>query len=226
MPPVAPKFVAYYRVSTQRQGRSGLGLAAQQAAVGEHLARVGGRLIGEFKEIESGKAVDRPKLIEAIRHAKLSRATLVIAKLDRLARNFHFLRQLEQSGLKFVCCDMPEANQLTVHILAAVAEDEARRISDRTKAALAAAKARGTKLGGDRVGIYRFAAIGARASAEARTERAHAWATDAASMIADIRGRRTMSLRQIASELNDRGFTTPRGKQWTAAQVQRVLRAT
>ncbi len=223
MAPTAPRFVAYYRVSTQRQGRSGLGLAAQQSAVADHMRATGGRLIAEYREVESGRRNDRPELAAAILKARLTRATLVIAKLDRLARNFHFLRALEQSGTKFVCVDMPQANQLTVHILAAVAEDEARRISDRTRAALAAAKARGVKLGGDRVGIKRFAKAGARASAAVRSERSADWARDTLTIIREMQRGGAASLRQIAAALNDGEHTTPRGGAWSAAQVKRVL---
>jgi DNA invertase Pin-like site-specific DNA recombinase len=142
------RIVAYYRVSTDRQGRSGLGLEAQQEAVRTYLNGGNWKLVGEFVEIESGKRADRPKLSEALRICRLQRATLVIAKLDRLSRNAHFLLGLQEAGVDFVAADSPHANRLTVHILAAVAEDEAKRIAERTKAALAAAKARGTKLGG------------------------------------------------------------------------------
>jgi hypothetical protein len=141
------KFVSYIRVSTQRQGRSGLGLEAQRDAVTNHLN--GGRwsLIAEVVEVESGKRSDRPKLAEALRLCRASKATLVIAKLDRLARNVAFIANLMESGVEFVACDMPQANRFTLHILAAVAEHEAAMISARTKAALAAAKARGIRLG-------------------------------------------------------------------------------
>ena len=141
------KLVAYYRVSTRKQGESGLGLEAQQLCVGD-FARYGQHaVIAAYQEIETGKRSDRPELARAIAHARRAKATLVIAKLDRLARNVHFLSGLMESRIEFVCCDNPHANRLTLHILAAVAEDEARRISERTKAALAAYKARGGKLG-------------------------------------------------------------------------------
>ena len=137
------KLVAYFRVSTRKQGESGLGLEAQQSCVAD-FARYGQHeIIAVYQEIETGKRSDRPELAKAISHAKRAKATLVIAKLDRLARNVHFLSGLMESRVDFVCCDNPNANRLTLHILAAVAEDEARRISERTKAALAAYKARG-----------------------------------------------------------------------------------
>jgi len=223
MVPASPRFIAYYRVSTQRQGQSGLGMDAQRAAVDAYLAQVGGRLIESFDEIESGRKKDRPQLLAAIRKAKLTRAVLVIAKLDRLARNYHFLRQLQEAGVKFVCCDMPQANELTIHILAAVAEDEAKQISSRTKAALAAAKARGVKLGGDRVGIAAYAARGALASAEARSLRAGDWASEMLEVIDAIRSGGQSTLREIANELNLREFQTARGGLWSATQVKRVM---
>jgi DNA invertase Pin-like site-specific DNA recombinase len=144
------KFIAYYRVSTEKQGRSGLGLEAQREAVRNHLNGGSWRLAAEVVEVESGKRNDRPKLAEALRLCRLHGATLIIAKLDRLARNVAFISNLMESGVEFTAVDFPQANRLTVHILAAVAEHEREMISQRTKAALAAAKARGTKLGGDR----------------------------------------------------------------------------
>jgi DNA invertase Pin-like site-specific DNA recombinase len=153
------KFVAYYRVSTARQGRSGLGLAAQQAAVHEHLNGGKWRIVAEFTEVESGKRADnRPKLAEALAACRVHGATLIIAKLDRLARNVAFVSNLMEAGVDFEAVDFPAANRLTVHILAAVAEHEARMISERTKAALAAAKRRGVKLGGIRNGHVPFTA--------------------------------------------------------------------
>jgi len=139
--------VPYYRVSTRRQGASGLGLEAQQSCVADYARYGQHEIIGAYREIETGKRADRLALAKAIVHAKRAKATLVIAKLDRLARNVHFLSGLMESRIEFVCCDNPHANRLTLHILAAVAEDEAHRISERTKAALAAFKARGGKLG-------------------------------------------------------------------------------
>jgi DNA invertase Pin-like site-specific DNA recombinase len=148
------KYVAYYRVSTAKQGRSGLGLEAQREAVERYLHDGRWRMIGEFKEIESGKRKDRPALAYALALCRLHDATLIIAKLDRLARNVLFTATLMESGVKFTAVDFPDANNLTIHILAAVAEHEAAMISTRTKAALAAAKARGKVLG---CGIYRIA---------------------------------------------------------------------
>src|SRR3954469_9367606 len=155
------KFVAYYRVSTAKQGASGLGLEAQQDAVRAHLNGGSWQLVAEVVEVESGKRNDRPKLAEALRLCRLHGATLIIAKLDRLARNVAFISNLMESGVEFTAVDFPQANRLTVHILAAVAEHEAKAISTRTKDALAAAKARGTKLGGNQGKIHLTARKGA-----------------------------------------------------------------
>ena len=144
------KFIAYYRVSTKRQGRSGLGLEAQEAAVRDFLNGGNWQLVKEFTEIESGKRTDRPQLEKAFRACRVYGAKLIIAKLDRLARNVAFISNLMESGVEFEAVDFPQANRLTIHIMAAMAEHEAKMISDRTKAALAAAKRRGVKLGGDR----------------------------------------------------------------------------
>jgi DNA invertase Pin-like site-specific DNA recombinase len=143
--------VAYYRVSTDRQGRSGLGLEAQRSAVIECVRARGWMLQSEFTEVESGKRNDRPALLQALNECRLQRATLFIAKLDRLSRDAHFLLGLNKAGAEFLAVDMPNANRLTVGIMALVAEEERRMISARTKAALAAARARGIKLGGYRV---------------------------------------------------------------------------
>jgi DNA invertase Pin-like site-specific DNA recombinase len=216
------KFVSYLRVSTARQGISGLGLEAQRAAVAGFLNGGDWTLVQEVLEVESGKRNDRPALATALKLCRKHRATLVIAKLDRLARNVAFISNLMESGVEFVAVDMPQANRFVVHILAAVAEQEAEAISKRTKAALAAAKARGTKLGGRRVSAARFAEIGAAArqtfSAQAAKGRAQVLP-----VIAEIQGQGTVTLRAIAAELNLRTVDAPRGGQWSAVQVQRVL---
>ena len=144
MPPVVEtRFIAYFRVSTDRQGRSGLGLEAQRRSVDEYLRGLGTEPVAEYVEVESGKRNDRPELARALAACRKQNARLIIAKLDRLARNVAFVSGLMESGVDFVACDMPTANRLTIHILAAVAEHEREMISERTKAALASAKARG-----------------------------------------------------------------------------------
>lgn len=212
------QFIAYYRVSTARQGRSGLGLQAQRTAVHSHLK---GNLLEEFTEIESGKRNDRPQLSAALAACRLHRAVLVIAKLDRLARNVAFVSALMESGVEFVACDFPQANRLTIHILAAVAEHEACMISQRTKAALSAAKARGVRLGGFRGGI---ATDEARTlSRAARAAQADRRAFDLAPIIRSMQVSGTSSLRGIATQLDQRGITAPRGGSWSAAQVRNVI---
>ena len=141
-PTRAPKFVAYMRVSTDKQGRSGLGLDAQRQAIADYLGSVTGTKVAEFVEIESGKRDERPQLAAALHRAKMTGAKLIIAKLDRLSRNVGFIARLQESHVKFVCADMPEANELTVHLLAAIAQHERKLISERTRAALAAQAAR------------------------------------------------------------------------------------
>jgi DNA invertase Pin-like site-specific DNA recombinase len=218
------RFISYLRVSTARQGASGLGLEAQRAAVTGYLNGGDWTLVQEVVEVESGKRIDRPGLADAIRLCRKHRATLVIAKLDRLARNVAFISNLMKSGVEFVAVDMPMANRFMVHILAAVAEQEAEAISKRTKAALAAAKARGTRLGGRRVSAERFAEIGA-AARQVRTEKADKRAAELLPEIRSIQAEGAKSLRQIAAGLNERNIATVRGGEWSAVQVQRVLTA-
>jgi DNA invertase Pin-like site-specific DNA recombinase len=216
------KFVSYLRVSTKRQGDSGLGLEAQRKAVTDFLN--GGRweLIDERIEVESGKSdTNRPELERALKLCRLHGATLVIAKLDRLSRDAHFLLGLQKAGVKFVAADMPEANEMVVGIMAVVAQAERKMISARTKAALAAAKARGVKLGGNRGTVI---TPGIRAKGVAvRQERSAARARDLAADIAEIRTSGASSLREIAAGLNARGVPTARGGTWSAVQVKRVL---
>lgn len=216
-------FVAYYRVSTERQGRSGLGLDAQKEAVHRHLNGGDWRLVAEIVEIESGKRSDRPKLAEALRLCRLQGATLIIAKLDRLARNVAFISNLMEAGVDFTAVDFPQANRLTVHILAAVAEHEAAMISARTKAALQAAKARGVKLGGDRGNLPTVAAKGTAASIATRSSQAAKRSADLAPIVEELRGVGVVSLRGIAAALNERQIPAARGGAWSAAQVKRIL---
>lgn len=204
--------VAYYRVLTGRQGQSGLGLDAQHSAVAAYAA--GKDLLGEFVEVESGRKDNRPQLAAALALCRQRRAVLVIAKLDRLARSVAFISNLMESGVEFVAVDMPQASRLTLHILAAVAEHEREMISQRTRAALAAAKARGTKLGNPRPDMAR---AGAAASANAARFRAGVLPTLRA---LQMQGR---SLRKIAAELNARDISSARGCTWHAASVRSAL---
>jgi DNA invertase Pin-like site-specific DNA recombinase len=217
------RFIAYYRVSTARQGRSGLGLKAQREAVLGYLNGGNWKLVEEITEVESGKRNDRPQLARALAACRIHNATLIIAKLDRLARNVEFIARLMNSGVEFVAVDMPTANKLTVHILAAMAEHERKMISARTKAALAQAKARGVQLGGDRGNLPRLGDKGSKASAVARSEAANKRASDLAAVIADLREHGATSLRALADGLNAREIPAPRGGAWSATQVMRVM---
>lgn len=218
------KFVSYLRVSTQKQGRSGLGLEAQRDAVAAYVASANGRVLSEYIEVESGKRADRPKLLGALKHAKMTGATLVVAKLDRLSRNVAFLATLMDSGAKFVCADNPHVTKLTIHVLAAVAEQERDAISARTKAALGAAKRRGVTLGAqDHQQIAKHAAKGNRASRVALKAQADTFAADVLPIIRDIQAAGETTLLGIASQLNQRGIQTARRGQWHASTVRAVL---
>lgn len=213
------KFVSYLRVSTDKQGQSGLGLEAQRAAVAAYLNGGAWRLVGEMVEVESGKAThNRPQLAEAMALCRLTGATLVVAKLDRLSRDAHFLLGLRDAGVDFVAADMPHANRMTVGIMAVVAEAERDMISARTKAALAAAKARGAKLGGYKGGPVPDAAAGGAA----RRTQADTYAATVGPMVTGLRDR-GLSLRAIGAELTERGIKTARGGAWSAAAVNAVL---
>ena len=210
------KFVAYYRVSTQKQGISGLGLEAQRTDVSKFITK-GGELIAEFQDVESGKKNDRPNLIKAIEECKKQGATLLIAKLDRLSRNASFIFTLKDAKVDFVCCDMPNANTITIGIMAVLAQDERERISHRTKSALAELKAKGIKLG-----TPENMTIEARAKGlEARKQNALQNENNrkATALIISMKeiGR---SFAQITRELNDLGFKTRTGKVFQQNQVQ------
>lgn len=214
----AKKYVPYYRVSTKRQGDSGLGLEAQQRAVADLARRNGGAILAEYTEVETGTMAARPKLLEAIHHARLSNATLVVAKLDRLARNALFTLTLQQSGLDFVCCDNEHATPLTIRFLALIAEHEAEQIRARTKAALKSAKDRGVKLGSDRPGFWdkperaearkQGGVKGAPAGRAARAEKLRKYYCEY--LMPEIKRRREAgeTLQHIVDWLNGQGFKT------------------
>jgi DNA invertase Pin-like site-specific DNA recombinase len=216
------KAVAYYRVSTQAQGRSGLGLEAQKAAVDEFLRNRGAALVEEFTEVESGRRADRPKLAEALNLARLTKATLVIAKLDRMSRNAAFLLTLRDSGTDFVAVDMPDANPVTVGIMAVVAEEERRAISERTKAALAAARARGVKLGNPNgaAALRRAGWPGAAKARAAAQDNAKTRAEALRPVLEEIRTEGATSYSAISRELNRRHIMTPQGKAWRPYSVK------
>lgn len=215
-------FVAYYRVSTDKQGRSGLGLEAQREAVNRYLAGRGNGgdllLLEEFTEIESGKQhSNRPALVAALDLCRRKKAAIVIAKLDRLARNVAFIANLMESSVDFVAVDMPQANRLTLHILAAVAEHEREMTSQRTKEALAAASRRGVKLGNPtpQASLQR-----GRSTIAARVQQQH---TNIYPIVSELRGS-GLSFKAIAGELERRGIPTPKGGHWHSESVARILR--
>lgn len=213
------KFIAYYRVSTDRQGRSGLGLEAQQEAVTGYLNGGNWQLLDEFVEVESGKRDDnRPQLAAALAACRKQKATLVIAKLDRLARNVAFIANLMDSKAEFVAVDFPTANRLTLHIMAAFAEHEREMISARTKAALAIRKAQGAKLG-NRTNIAEARALGAAAI----KRKADTFAAKVVPTIEAIKRTGTTSYNGIAKALNDRGVKTAQNGTWAAATVRNVM---
>ncbi len=231
------RVIAYYRVSTEEQGRSGLGLEAQRQAVMSLCNGRGWEVIDEHTEVESGKRADRPALTAAMHHAKITGAVLVVAKLDRLSRSVTFLSQLQDSGAKFVAADMPEANELTVHIMAAVAQAERKAIGRRTKEALEAAKARGTWAkadgtpykAGKRLGNPNGAAALRRAgkgnidAVAALRADADSFALELLPRIEAIRASGRTSLPAIANALNDQRILTRRGGIWHPTSVKNLL---
>lgn len=212
------RFIAYYRVSTQKQGQSGLGLQAQQQAVAQYVGTGTAQLLAEYTEVETGKGSNalakRPQLQQAIAHAKRHKATLVIAKLDRLARNVHFVSSLMESKVDFLCCDMPSATPLTIHILAAVAEDEAKRISQRTRAALEQAKKNGVKLGNPQL---------ASTLNQPRIDKANEFAEGMRFFLTMFKAS-GMTQREMVKALNEKEIKSARGGQWSLIQLQRTLK--
>ncbi len=220
------RYVAYYRVSTAKQGRSGLGLDAQREAVRGFLNGSNWSLLAEHTEVESGKRDDRPELAIALRTCRLTGASLIIARLDRLSRDAAFLLNLEKAGVEFVAADMPNANRLTVRLMAVIAQEEREMISARTKAALTAAKARGTTLGGWRQtlksGQPNEYTVDHTVGTKALQARADTFAATVGPLVREMRNAGD-SLRQIAAALTEKGIRTPRGGAWTADAVNRVL---
>lgn len=226
------RFVAYYRVSRDSQGLNGLGMEAQRTAVANYLNGGEWVLLATFEEVESGKRSDRPELAKAMEMCRLTGAKLIIAKLDRLSRDVHFLSGLEKQGIEFVACDMPQANKFTVHIMAAVAQQEREAISARTKAALAVVKAKiaagephvsksgnlVTALGNPNGMHHTRSALGR----EARTRIANGFAAKVAPTIKVLKDA-GHTLQQVADRLNEMGVTTSRGASWTPMAVKRVL---
>lgn len=206
------KWVAYYRVSTQRQGESGLGLEAQHHAVSAFL-KGRGELVAEFVETESGKKVNRPKLNEALEVCRRQKAILIIAKLDRLARNVHFISGLLESGIEFVAVDQPTKDRFMLHIQAAFAEEECRRISERTKAALQAAKRRGVDIG----------ATG-RLLARRHQEGASKKAENYRAIVEELQALGVRKVRDVMTELNRRGVPSPGGARWHVPNTHRLLK--
>lgn len=209
-------FIAYYRVSSDRQGRSGLGLEAQRATVAAYLGH-GQVLKAEFTEIETGKRNDRQELIKALAECKKQRARLIIAKLDRLARNLHFISGLMESGIEFVACDVPGANRMMLQILAVFAEHEREMISKRTKEALAAAKARGCRLGNPNP-----QPAGLLGRQKLKTS-ADQFAISLRPLVENLKSQ-GLSLRTIAKEMNQQNIKTARGGEWYASTIRNVLK--
>lgn len=206
------KYVAYYRVSTAKQGCSGLGLEAQQKAVLDYLDGGGWELLADYTEVESGKRNARPELAKAMAHAKKAKATLLIAKADRLSRKLSFIAPLLDSKVKFKACDMPNASRFEWHIRGALAEEEGRMISERTKAALAAAKARGVKLG-----------TTGKVRAKENKAKARAFADGLRDTVKELQASGIKTTRAITEELNAKGIPTPRGGRWHQTSVVRLL---
>lgn len=218
------RFIAYERVSTARQGASGLGLEAQRNSIDAFAASRTAEVIARFTEVESGRNPNRPELAKALHLSKITGATLIIAKLDRLSRNAAFLLTLRDSGVRFLAVDLPEANDLTVGIMALVAQAEREAISRRTKEALAVARARGVRLGNPNgAEALRRAGKGAVALRAAVVGNANRHAQDLRAVVEDIRAEGAVSLRAIAAALNARGMMTRRGGQWQVSNVRNLL---
>ncbi|MCK1511372.1 recombinase family protein [Bradyrhizobium sp. 190] len=230
------RYISYLRVSRESQGLHGLGIEAQRRAVREYLARVGAAdaLLAEYVEVESGRRNERPELLRSFDHARNARATLIIAKLDRLSRDVHFLTGLERAGIEFIACDLPNANRLTITILAAVAEHEREMTAERTRAALAVARDRVAKVGqrgrpsvkrlGNPNGAEHLKELGNRAAVSALKARADDTARRLSNSLHAVIESGAKSSRAIAVALNERGVLSPRGSQWDAKAVINLQR--
>ena len=216
------RYVTYYRVSTAKQSRSGLGMEAQYQAVQDFLRCYGGEVIAEFIEVESGTRSDRPQFEAAVNHTLLSGATVLVAKLDRLARDLHIITGLQKMGVKFRLCDLPDVDPLTIHLLAAVAQHEAKMISARTKAALGAAKRRGVKLGNPNLDSVRNRDTSA--ARKCRQERVETWNERIVPIISQLEGQGITNGAVIARELNSRGLLTQQGCLFDRASISRIRR--
>jgi len=217
------RFVSYLRVPKAKQGHSGLGLEAQRKAVADYLNGGQWQLVTEIVEIVVDKQSNWPRLVEALRSCRLHNATLVIANLNRLRRDAHFLLYLEKADVDFVATDMPSATRLTVRTMTMAAYEERRRISKRTREGLAAARAKGKKLGGNRGNLSGGGTKGHVASLTTRQARARSRAFDLAPVIDELKASGAVSLRQIAAGLNAKGIKAARGGKWSAFQVQRMM---
>ncbi|MBT0666278.1 recombinase family protein [Geobacter pelophilus] len=216
------KYIAYYRVSSQKQGKSGLGLEAQKKMVADFIAANNGELVGEYTEVESGKVDSRPELAKAMRQADLVKGQLLVAKLDRLSRSLHFLTSLQKNQVNFVIADMPHCDSFTVHIYGALAQKERERISSTTKAGLERARARGVKLGTNNLKPELVAEASAKGVQVLKAQAAD-FANKVMPTITALKDQ-GKGLREIARELDKIGVLTARGKQWTPTAVNNVLK--
>lgn len=219
------RFIAYYRVSTDKQGKSGLGMDAQKQAVRDYLNGGNWELLGEYTEVEGGGKDDRKALAQAILDCKLKNARLIVAKLDRLSRDLHFITSLQKAGVPFIVAEMPDANEFTINIFAAMAQHERKLISERTKAALTQAKKNGKKLGSPVIQAGgRIPGSGNPANAnKKRADLAAMYANQMMVIIEVARRSGRENLREIADELNKLGYSTRRGSEWTPTSVKRVI---
>ena len=218
---VIMQFIAYYRVSTKRQGESGLGLEAQQNVVESYIARKDGKLLHSYTEVESGKKNNRPQLQKALQHCQLTNSTLVVSKLDRLSRDLHFLSTVIKSGISFICCDQENSGILVLQVLAAVAEEELRNVSLRTKLALDAAKKRGVKLGNPRLHEVRNTCMkNARAEWQKNNDDFN---NAILPVIQNLKSEGIKSYKGLARKLNEMGFKTRYGRQFHSSTVRNIL---